>query len=202
MDTILAETLPVLRAVMPGFVITFIFYWLSDAPKPSQFERIIQALMATVVIQVAVEALRWFAFWAGQFHSIGQWTDTVATAWSVAIAIGSGLVLAKWANNDAIYAICRHLRLTSRSSDGEWRFAHRTHKDRGITLQLKDGRRLAGYPRAWPTDPTTGHYLIIQPTWIVDDTYEPAERITSILISVSDVSWTEFLDRREEEDES
>lgn len=202
MDSVLAEALPVLQAIMPGFVVTFIFYWLSDAPKPGQFERVIQALMSTVVIQVVVEVIRWLALLAGQFHSLGQWTDGVAMGWSVTIAVGSGLLLAKWANNDAIYAICRDLRLTSRSADGEWRFAHRTQKDRGVTLQLKDGRRLAGYPRAWPTDPTTGHYLIIQPTWIVDGSYEPADRITSMLISVTDVAWTEFLDQPEEEDES
>jgi len=44
--------------------------------------------------------------------------------------------------------------------------------------------------------------LIIQPTWIVDGNYEPADRITSMLISVTDVAWTEFLDQPEEEDES
>lgn len=125
-----AEALPVLQAIMPGFVVTFIFDWLSDAPKPGQFERANQALMSTVVIQVVVEVIRWLALLAGQFHSLGQWTDGVAMGWSVTIAVGSGLLLAKWANNDAIYAICRDLRLTSRSADGEWRFVHRTQKDR------------------------------------------------------------------------
>ena len=202
MDSVLAEALPVLQAVMPGFVVTFIFYWLSDAPKPGQFERVIQALMSTVVIQVIVDVIRSLSLLVGQYHSLGPWTDNVTVGFKITIAVGSGLLLAKWANSDAIYSVCRDLKLTSRSADGEWRFAHRTQKDRGVTLQLKDGRRLAGYPRAWPTDPGTGHYLIIQPTWIVGGSYEPADRITSMLISVADVAWTEFLDRPEEEDES
>lgn len=202
MDSVLAEALPVLQAVMPGFVVTFIFYWLSDAPKPGQFERVIQALMSTVVIQVVVDVIRSLSLLVGQYHSLGPWTDNVASGCKITIAVGSGLLLARWANSDAIYSVFRDLKLTSRSADGEWRFAHRTQKDRGVTLQLKDGRRLAGYPRAWPTDPATGHYLIIQPTWIVDGRYEPADRITSMLISIADVAWTEFLDRPEEEDES
>lgn len=43
MDNVLAEALPVLQVIIPGFVVTFIFYWLSDAPKPGQFERVIQS---------------------------------------------------------------------------------------------------------------------------------------------------------------
>ena len=57
MNEIASDILPVLQALLSGFVATIIFYWLSDTAKPNQFERVIQALICTGVIKLLVDGL-------------------------------------------------------------------------------------------------------------------------------------------------
>jgi hypothetical protein len=200
MEDLFGKAIPFLELVLPGFLATFVFYWLSDSPKPGQFERIIQALIGTAIIQFIVRYIEPVALWVGKWYSFGEWNSETLSLWSTGLAVLMGLALAHAANNDILYAACRKLNLTHRSSDGsDWRFAHRTLKDRAIVLQFLDGRRLAGYPRSWPTDPEKGHYLMQFPTWIVDDEFDPATGIEFMLISSVDVLWTEFLDPVEDD---
>ena len=46
------ELLAALFALAPGFVAAGIYYSLTSHPKPSQFERVVQALVLTVVVWV------------------------------------------------------------------------------------------------------------------------------------------------------
>ena len=50
------NTIEVLNFLVPGFVAAGVYYGLTAAPKPNTFERVIQALIFTVVIP-AGEAL-------------------------------------------------------------------------------------------------------------------------------------------------
>jgi hypothetical protein len=201
MEEIFGQAIPILQLVLPGFLATFIFYWLSDSPKPGQFERIVQALFGTVIIRFLVGSVESAAHWIGHYHSFGEWTAQSTDLVSAFLAATLGLGLAYVGNNDFLYAISRKLNFTFRSAYGsDWRFAHRTLQQRSVVLQFLDGRRLAGYPRAWPTDPEKGHYLMQFPTWIVDDEYQPATGVSFMLVSASDVQWTEFLDLVEEEE--
>nr|WP_314488924.1 DUF6338 family protein [uncultured Pseudomonas sp.] len=200
MEDLFGSAVPVLLLVLPGFLATFIFYWLSDTPKPGQFERIVQALIGTAIIQFFVRYIELAALWIGKWYSFGEWNNEVLSLWSTGLAVLMGLALAYAGNNDFLYKLCRKLNLTHRSSDvSDWNFAHRTLKDRSIVLQLVDGRRLAGYPRSWPADPEKGHYLMQIPTWIVGNAYEPAIGIEFMLISATNVLWTEFLDKIEDD---
>lgn len=195
MDELFGQAVPILRLVLPGFLATFIFYWMSDAPKPSQFERIVQALMGTVAIQFCTECIKYAALWAGKYYEIGSWTGLSTGLCSVVLALFLGLTLAYLGNKDVLYSAGRKVGLTHRSAyRSDWHFAHRTLNDRSVVLQLLDGRRLAGYPRSWPSDTEKGHYLVQFPTWIVDNKFEPATGVSFMLISVVDVLWTEFLD--------
>lgn len=127
--------------------------------------------------------------------------------WSYILAVALGLALAFISANDTLYKVARQANLTMRFSEGsEWCFAHRTLRDRGVILNFNDGRRLAGYPRAWPTCPEKGHYLIQFPTWIVAnegdqgaDNFEPADGIEYMIIPNSEVMWTDFLSKPTEE---
>ncbi len=46
--------LAVVAFLLPGFITAWIFYGLTSHPKPSQFERTIQALIFTFIIQIFV----------------------------------------------------------------------------------------------------------------------------------------------------
>lgn len=202
MDEIFGQAIPILQLVLPGFLATFIFYWLTDSPKPSQFERVIQALFGTALIRFLVELFQHLAIWIGQFHSFGTWDQQSTDLSSAFVGIVLGLGLAYFGNNDHLYTIARKLNFTFRSGYGsDWRFAHSTLKERSIVLQFVDGRRLAGYPRTWPTESEGGHYLMQFPTWIVDNEFQPATGVSFMLVPAAHIQWTEFLDLVNEEEE-
>lgn len=186
--------MPILQALLPGFLAMVVFYWLADAKKPGQFEQVIQALICTGLIKILVDGIAVVAVWIGQWGALGSWTENVATSWAVAIAIGFGLALAYFSRHDVLYRFARKVGLTVKASVGEWRYAFLRFPDRGVVLSLKDGRRLMGYPLAWPAEPESGHFVMEFPTWVIGEELVPQDGVTYLLIANSDVQWVEFLE--------
>lgn len=193
MGEIAGELVPLLQALLPGFMMTVVFYWLADAKKPGQFEHVIQALICTGLIRTLVELISSLAISIGKWKAFGVWSENVAMAWAIALAIGLGLGLAYCSQHDLLYKFARKVGLTSRASVGEWRYSFLRFPDRGIVLNLKDGRRLMGYPLAWPAEPADGHFLMEYPTWLDGSDLIPQEGVTFLLIANADVQWVEFL---------
>ncbi|MBP0943080.1 DUF6338 family protein [Pseudomonas alliivorans] len=194
MGEIARTIMPILQALMPGFLVMIIFYWLADAKKPGQFEQVVQALICTGVIRLAVEPIGFLAIWLGQWYSFGAWGPSAATGWSIGLAVALGLGLSFLSQHDIAYRFARKVGLTSRASVGEWRYAFLRFPDRGVVLNLKDGRRLMGYPLAWPAEPEGGHFLMEFPTWIDGDEVFPQTGVSFLLIPNDDVQWVEFLE--------
>ncbi|WP_449440954.1 DUF6338 family protein [Pseudomonas migulae] len=201
MDEATNQIFPILQTLLPGFVTTIIFYWLSDAPKPGQFERVIQALICSAMIQVFVVALKEFCFWVGNWFFFEDWYNWLDTGWAVIFAVSLGVSLAYWAKHDTLYRAARFMRLTNRTSVPvpEWDLFVRSFRDDPklrIVLNLLDGRRLEGYPRVWPANPS-GHYLMEVPHWTGGEKNTPNVGIDFILISNIDVLWVEILEQPE-----
>ena len=57
MDEIAGTLMPILQALLPGFLAMVVFYWLADAKKPGQFEQVIQALICTGLIKILVDGI-------------------------------------------------------------------------------------------------------------------------------------------------
>lgn len=193
MNEIVNEVLPVVQSLLSGFVATVIFYWLADAIKPSQFERVIQALMCTGVIQLLVAILEAVCLFIGRWYSFGHWTPQTGTAWSIMLAVTMGLMLAFLSQQDALYRLARRLRFTSKASISEWGFAFSRNLDRWVVLHMRDGRRLMGYPDVWPVDPQAGHFLLGFPAWLVEGEIIEVKDTARLLIANADVQWVEFL---------
>ncbi|HEB27585.1 MAG TPA: hypothetical protein ENI05_07385, partial [Porticoccus sp.] len=61
---------------------------------------------------------------------------------------------------------------------------------------LHDERRLYGWPIEWPSEPTKGHFVIADPSWLLDDGSEARiVGVANILINVADVKWVEFIEK-------
>jgi len=196
MEEISTQAVTLLQTLLPGFITTMIFYWLADAPKPNQFERVIQALICSGIIKLSVDGLMNFFLWMGQWWYVATWTSTVETIWTTGLAVAFGLSLAWFAYNDTLYRWMRHRRFTSRSSTlvQEWSWAFLNYQGRFVVLNLLDGRRLMGFPRAWPSDHEKGHFVIENPYWLEGDGMREYGGVTSVLIANADVLWVEFLD--------
>ncbi|EMB0054118.1 DUF6338 family protein [Pseudomonas aeruginosa] len=203
MAELAGELIPIVQFLLPGFLITTIFYWLSDAPKPGQFERTLQALIGTALISLVNPYLEQGLKWIGEnYYSLGPWTSSSPMALSVTLAIIAGLLLALAANHDTLYYVARALKLTTRASHSEWIYAFRTRPGRWVVIHFLDGRRLIGYPEAWPTNPEAGYFLLQSPRWVKEDgSHYDDQGISCMLVKSSDVYWVEILNAQESNDD-
>ncbi len=203
------STLALLMTLLPGFIAGSAFYSLTAHPKPSAFERIVQALIFAVIVQFLVGPLGLVArtsetgLWPnmdGQVIVSGLFAID-ATLWAspmpdlarIATGFLLGVLLAWTINHDFFHRLMREIGITKENSFPSEMYSAFSRIPAYVTLHLGGERRLMGFPEEWPSDPRAGHFLLQDPAWI-DDENEPVpiEEVDSIMISVSEVSMVEF----------
>lgn len=171
MDYLSKDTIGVIKYLLPGFLSAWIFYGLTAHPKKQPFERVVQALIFTAVVQVFTNILRWLLIYAADtgWRVWGDWTTDVAFGWSMVLATIVGLSFAISANKDWPHKRLRDWSWTSRTSyPHEW-FSALGTTERVVVLHFKNGRRLMGFPKEWPDQPDSGHFLMTQAQWLDDN---------------------------------
>lgn len=73
MENIELNLIGLLQFLLPGFVAAWIFHSLSSFPKQSQFERVVQALIFTIIIQALAFLTKELSFLIGNFYLLGAW---------------------------------------------------------------------------------------------------------------------------------
>ncbi|MEG8233851.1 DUF6338 family protein [Pseudomonas orientalis] len=193
MDGLSAEVVPVLQQLMPGFLAMLVFYWFAEAQKPAVLEKVLQALIATTLIQFIVKGIEATSYAIGKYFTLGDWSESSATGSSMIIALVVGLGLAHLCNNDTIFNIARKSKLTTRASQNDIVHIHKALANCGVVLHFNDRRRLMGYLEAYPSALQSGVYLVSSPVWVTDETMQIDERVKSIMINAADIQWVEFL---------
>lgn len=188
--------------ILPGFLAAWVMYGLTSHTKPSQFERVVQALIYTFIIQCLMPIMEWGLCHLGSVVIIRPWDHISQELTRLLLSLLLGVVLAYYTNNDKIHKWLREKEFTTRASyPSEW-FGVLSTKVTYVVLHLNDERRLYGWPKEWPTESEKGHFYIMQPTWLVQDE-EPVELtgvLDGVLISAKDVKWVEFIERNEEKE--
>jgi hypothetical protein len=196
MKNIAPELIEILRYLLPGFLMAWVFHGLTPYPKGSEFERTIEALVFNLPIQIVASMERAIAQRLGRYLSLGNWSKSSDLAAATFTAFFLGVVFAYLANCDRCHSIARNLRLTRETSyPSEW-FGAFAARVTFIVLHLKDERRLYGWPNAWPSSPSGGHFEILYPSWLVGGIDTPVTGVSAMLINVNDVRWVEFIDER------
>lgn len=194
MESISSELFNVLKFLLPGFLTAWIFHAFTAYPKPSQFERVIQALIFTIIIQGMIFFIKITSLKIGSFYSLGAWSELSNTLSSYLSAIFLGLIFSYYANNDKFHNILRKLKITKQSSyHCEWYGAFHDREKCRIVLNLIDGRRIYGWPYEWPSDPTKGHLVLTEAAWIDGQEYIDLPQVNAIMFKVSDIQWVEFI---------
>ncbi len=194
----LAKDLPSLvLLLMPGFAAAGVFYTLTAHPKASEFERVVQALIFTVILKPLTAMAQWLCLWVGRLVSLGVWSQNVETAVSLVFAVLLGVAFAWTANKDHLHRWARKKGLTANTSyPSEWysAFSRMMVEERWVVLHFTDGRRLYGWPEEWPDEPSKGHFVIDQPEWLLESNQRaPLYRVERALIPATDVRIVEFL---------
>jgi hypothetical protein len=193
-DILSSELVKVIYALLPGFITAWIFYGLTAHRRLSPFERTVQALIFTGIIQAIVLVIRGFLLFSGKFYSFGEWTENLAFVIAIVLAIIIGIVFSLFANKDWFHKFLRYVKITKRTSfPSEW-FSAFNEDQREIVLHLKGDRRLRGWPREWPDHPDSGHFVIEEPEWLSDEGESVSlNMIKKMLISAKDVEMVEFM---------
>ena len=191
------EIVGLLTFLLPGFVAAAIFYSLTSHPKPNAFDRVVQALIFTVVGQ-AIAAVAVLSLSENAMEIYAEWGEERQLVLSVSIAIMLGLIATLVTNNDTLHRILRLLSITRETSyPSEWYSAFSRHSGCYVVLHLQGERRLYGWPVEWPSAPDNGHFRIANAEWLVDDEGDqkqvPVEGVSAILIPVAAVEMVEFL---------
>ncbi len=201
MGSITNNVVTILQFLLPGFIAAWIFYSLTSYSKPSQFERVVQALIFTLFIQALVITTKYLFLTVGTYWSVGNWSESSSLIVSIIIAVIFGVVFSYFANNDKIHKYLRDKGITRETSyPSEW-FGSFLNNVTFVVIHFNDERRLYGWPIEWPSEPTNGHFVLADPSWLEEDGNE--KRITgvsNILVDVKDVKWVEFLEKTWEKD--
>jgi hypothetical protein len=188
------DVIGVISYLLPGFLAAWVFYGLTAHPRKSPFERVVQALIFTVIVQGLTTITRWALEWASQWQSLGPWTKEVSLVWSLVNAILLGLLVALFANKDWFHATLRTIGWTTRTSyPSEW-FSAFNRDRRYVILHLEGGRRLHGWPFEWPDQADCGHFVVVEPSWVLDNNEcAPLLTVERLLIPVKQVEMVEIL---------
>lgn len=193
MPEISKDLIALLSYLLPGFLVAWLFYSLTSHQKPAQLERVIQALIFTLLVNGLVLLEREVFLLIGRKFSVAEWNKDSELICSIFTAIVFGLVSAYVTNTDVLHKWLREKNISKQSSHpSEWCTTF-SFNDTYVALELKDGRRLYGWPKIWPSNFEKGHLYITEPSWIHGDVPVELSGDEGILVSVTDVLHVEFV---------
>jgi hypothetical protein len=193
-EVVSKDSFAILYFLLPGLITAAIFYSLTAHPKKETFERVVQALIFTVIIKAMNICVRkvWFHCWEPTHK--GFWNDDKELVWSVVNAVILGIGFSAMMNWDLAHCVLRKLKITKRTSyPSEWYSAFHKYK-RDVVLYLNDKRRLRGWAMEYPDQADKGHFLIQNIRWLDDDGNEyPQTEVEATIIAAADVYMVQFL---------
>ncbi len=201
MSWVSSEAVSVLVFLLPGFVAAAVFYSLTSHPKPGVFDRVIQALIFTMVGQ-AITAVIVPVFGAPVGNVAGAENREFALSLIVSIALA---LIAAWVlNRDAAHRVLRRIGITKETSyPSEWYSTFARHAKCYVVLHMKGQRRLYGWPEEWPSHPDEGHFRIAKGEWLESEENEENDKrtlgVAAILIPAGEVEMVEFVDPEQPE---
>lgn len=213
MENLSSEIIGLIYQLLPGFISACIFYLLTCYIKPDPFERVIQALIFTVLCKSIIIVIKNALFFIGTFWTIGIWTSNIEFVSSIIISILFGIFLSWCVNNDFPLFLFRKdgiekcnkfnkfmakyftkLNLTNKAlHPTEW-YSFFKESECFAILHIEGERRLQGYLLQFPNTPDSGHFIISNASWLLDDgTVVPLLTVDKMLLSAKEVLRVELL---------
>ena len=186
-----SEVVSILSFLLPGFVAAALFHWLTSYPRPNEFERVVQALIFTIIAQAIVQGIQWIA---PTINFEVAWIADFEILVSVLVAVIVAIVAVYLANHDMLHGFFRRLKATKENAyPTEWYSTFYRNSDCYVILHLKGQRRLYGWPEEWPSHPDQGHFTIAEGEWLEYDKRIPLEGVVAIVVPVKDVEMVELM---------
>jgi len=190
------EVVGLLTFLVPGVVAAAVFYQLTSHPKPVAFDRIVFALVLTLVCQFLANGAASVLFPTEGEAGAAASRAAGEAVFSILIAIFLSFCLSLISNTDLLHRILRRLHVTRESAfPSEWYFTFaRRGRNAYVTLHLRDGRRLYGHPEDWPIRPNEGCFCVTEAEWLDEHNKRtPLKGVSAVVVPAADVSIVEFL---------
>lgn len=196
MTELTSETVALLNYLLPGLLAAWVFYGMTSHVKPQHFERIVQALIFTFLIQASIPLIRALVESLDHEFALNVWPKSYDHIAAFVVAMVFGIGFAHLTNRDIFHRFLRKCGVSTKTSHpSEW-YGVLSEGARYVTLHLKDERMLHGYPQVWPSDPEKGHFYVMHPHWLIDKNGSPEyvriKDIDGLLIDVKEVTWVEI----------
>jgi hypothetical protein len=200
------ELIDLLRFLLPGFITTFLFYSLTSFPKKSEFDKIVMALIYTIIINALVGCLGSVFTRLGKIITLGEWSPEIKVIWSIVIALIIAFPITFIYNNDVLHRFLRRINITNQTSyPSEW-YGTFSETDTYIILHFTDGKRLMGHPLEWPIDPKNGHFVLEDAVWLVEEDgktgYVELPTVSKLMVDTTKIEMVEFLKENEEKSDA
>lgn len=188
-----SEVVSILIFLLPGLVAAAIFGSLTSHPKPSDFDRVFQSLIFTIVVQAITAGLLW-CFVRKDLLTFFE-NGHVEIFLSVVIAIVLGILVSYMFNHDWLHRFLRIARATKENAyPSEWYSTFFNYSDSYVVLHLDGERRLYGWPEEWPSQPGKGHFRIAEAEWLEGENRIPLEGVDVIVVPATEVGMVEFME--------
>lgn len=195
MENFTNDFIALLQYLLPGFIAAWVFYSFTSFPKPSQFERVVQALIFTIFVQALVYIINKVYLLMSTKWATVVWSTNSEVIWSISSAILLGILFSYFANNDKIHKKLRDWKITRETSyPSEW-FGAFLQNVTYVVLHLDGERRLYGWIKEWPSEPEKGHFVLVQASWLEDDNQLPITGVDSIMVDAKEVKMVEFMEK-------
>ena len=195
MENFTNDFIALLQYLLPGFIAAWVFYSFTSFPKPSQFERVVQALIFTIFVQALVYIIKKVYLLMSTKWATVVWNTNSEVIWSISSAILLGILFSYFANNDKIHKKLRDWKITRETSyPSEW-FGAFLQNVTYVVLHLDGERRLYGWIKEWPSEPEKGHFVLVQASWLEDDNQLPITGVDSIMVDAKEVKMVEFMEK-------
>lgn len=119
MPEVSKDLIVLLQYLLPGFLVAWICFGMTSHQKPSQFERVVQALIYALFVHFFVVVERLAAVWIGKWINFGSWNPEGELFASLITAIILGVLFSYLMNSDRLHGILRRFNLSTRSSHPE-----------------------------------------------------------------------------------
>lgn len=171
--------------LLPGFLGAVVYDYLVERQRPTNFDRIIEALVLTLASSILAHV--WFQVPLLPNANLSRDTPptkilsvflTSNIVYISFCAIGISVIFAIVNNQGWIYWVLNRLRLTYKHGDWDvWQDTFYKHRKYWINVRFKDGRSLIGWPQYYSATGKPRELFVADATW-----WEPDE--TGALTSV------------------
>ena len=168
-----AGALFLLFFLLPGLLGAVVYDYLVEREKPETFDRILEALVLTLLSALAVHALLDLPMVpdteTGKDTKLPDIISAFLTTtifYTTVCAASLAAVFAILNNHDVIYGTLRRLRLTYKTSDGDvWQDTFYRHRRFWVRLRYEDGTTLVGWPKYYSAIGKPRELFLADATW-------------------------------------